>query len=233
MELCERLLERGVFAQGIRPPTVPEGSSRLRFTVMATHARGRAAATRRGWSARRRASWASPRRGRPARSPRRRLSAVVDGRLRHRHRHRGRQDRGRRGRSPARSPPPASAVAVFKPAVTGLDDAAARPDHELLRRAAGLRRRATRRSPPTATGRRPRRTWRRSWPASEIEPGAAARRGARAAAAGADALVCEGVGGLLVPLAAGLPGPRPRGRPRAAAGRSPPRPASARSTTRC
>jgi 8-amino-7-oxononanoate synthase len=37
MELCERTLERGVFAQGIRPPTVPEGSSRLRFTVMATH----------------------------------------------------------------------------------------------------------------------------------------------------------------------------------------------------
>jgi 8-amino-7-oxononanoate synthase len=37
MALCERLLERGVFAQGIRPPTVPEGSSRLRFTAMATH----------------------------------------------------------------------------------------------------------------------------------------------------------------------------------------------------
>jgi glycine C-acetyltransferase/8-amino-7-oxononanoate synthase len=37
MELCERLLERGVFAQGIRPPTVPEGSSRLRLTVMSTH----------------------------------------------------------------------------------------------------------------------------------------------------------------------------------------------------
>jgi glycine C-acetyltransferase/8-amino-7-oxononanoate synthase len=37
MELCERLLERGVFAQGIRPPTVPEGSSRLRFAVMSTH----------------------------------------------------------------------------------------------------------------------------------------------------------------------------------------------------
>jgi 8-amino-7-oxononanoate synthase len=37
MELSERLLERGVFAQGIRPPTVPDGSSRLRFTVMATH----------------------------------------------------------------------------------------------------------------------------------------------------------------------------------------------------
>jgi len=37
MELCERLLERGVFAQGIRPPTVPKNSSRLRFSVMATH----------------------------------------------------------------------------------------------------------------------------------------------------------------------------------------------------
>jgi glycine C-acetyltransferase/8-amino-7-oxononanoate synthase len=40
MELCERALERGVFAQGIRPPTVPEGRSRLRFTVMATHRTG-------------------------------------------------------------------------------------------------------------------------------------------------------------------------------------------------
>jgi 8-amino-7-oxononanoate synthase len=37
MQLCERALDRGVFAQGIRPPTVPEGTSRLRFTVMATH----------------------------------------------------------------------------------------------------------------------------------------------------------------------------------------------------
>jgi glycine C-acetyltransferase/8-amino-7-oxononanoate synthase len=40
MKLCERVLERGVFAQGIRPPTVPEGGSRLRFTVMATHRAG-------------------------------------------------------------------------------------------------------------------------------------------------------------------------------------------------
>ncbi|HEV7399207.1 MAG TPA: 8-amino-7-oxononanoate synthase [Solirubrobacterales bacterium] len=37
MEVSERVLERGVFAQGIRPPTVPEGTSRLRLTVMSTH----------------------------------------------------------------------------------------------------------------------------------------------------------------------------------------------------
>jgi 8-amino-7-oxononanoate synthase len=37
MELCELALEKGAFAQGIRPPTVPEGSCRLRLTAMATH----------------------------------------------------------------------------------------------------------------------------------------------------------------------------------------------------
>jgi 8-amino-7-oxononanoate synthase len=37
MRLSEQLLERGVFAQGIRPPTVPAGTSRLRITLMATH----------------------------------------------------------------------------------------------------------------------------------------------------------------------------------------------------
>jgi 7-keto-8-aminopelargonate synthetase-like enzyme len=39
MQFSERLLEGGVFAQGIRPPTVPPGTSRLRITLMATHER--------------------------------------------------------------------------------------------------------------------------------------------------------------------------------------------------
>lgn len=37
MECSERLLARGLYAQGIRPPTVPVGTARLRFALMATH----------------------------------------------------------------------------------------------------------------------------------------------------------------------------------------------------
>jgi 7-keto-8-aminopelargonate synthetase-like enzyme len=37
MAASERALERGVFAQAIRPPTVPAGTSRLRLAVMASH----------------------------------------------------------------------------------------------------------------------------------------------------------------------------------------------------
>ena len=37
MDFSQRLLQKGVFAQGIRPPTVPPGTSRLRITLMATH----------------------------------------------------------------------------------------------------------------------------------------------------------------------------------------------------
>jgi 8-amino-7-oxononanoate synthase len=40
LRVCEAALERGVFAQAIRPPTVPEGTSRLRLAVMATHTTG-------------------------------------------------------------------------------------------------------------------------------------------------------------------------------------------------
>ncbi len=37
MSLAEDLLERGVFARAIRPPTVPEGTARVRATVSAAH----------------------------------------------------------------------------------------------------------------------------------------------------------------------------------------------------
>jgi dethiobiotin synthetase len=90
-------------------------------------------------------------------------------------------------------------VAAFKPAVTGLSEPlAVLPDHELLRRSAGSAQRAEAVSP-----------YRFGPPVSphlaaelvgiEISPGHLVA-GAEAAAAGADVLVIEGVGGLLVPL---------------------------------
>lgn len=88
-------------------------------------------------------------------------------------------------------------VAVFKPAVTGLDEGV-ETDHELLRRASGSSQSDAEIAP-----------YRYGPPASphlaaalageEIDP-ERLRRAARAAAADADAIVCEGVGGLLVPL---------------------------------
>jgi dethiobiotin synthetase len=91
------------------------------------------------------------------------------------------------------------AVAVFKPAVTGLEEAG-EADHELLRRAAGSAQRDAEIAP-----------YRYDPPASphlaaelageRIEP-EVLRQAARAAGEGAEALVCEGVGGFLVPLAA-------------------------------
>jgi dethiobiotin synthetase len=89
------------------------------------------------------------------------------------------------------------AVAVFKPAVTGLDEGG-EADHELLRRAAGSKQSDEEIAP-----------YRYGPPASphlaatlvgeEIDPGRLVSS-AQAAAARADTLVCEGVGGLLVPL---------------------------------
>ncbi len=88
-------------------------------------------------------------------------------------------------------------VAVFKPAVTGLDEGV-ETDHELLRRASGSSQSDEEIAP-----------YRYGPPASphlaaalageEIDPGRL-RSAAAAAAQGADAIVCEGVGGLLVPL---------------------------------
>lgn len=88
-------------------------------------------------------------------------------------------------------------VAVFKPAVTGLDEPG-ETDHALLRRAADSEQSDDEIAP-----------YRYRPPASphlaaaqageEIDP-ERLRSGARSAAADADVLVCEGVGGLLVPL---------------------------------
>lgn len=88
-------------------------------------------------------------------------------------------------------------VAVFKPAVTGLDEEG-ESDHSLLRRASGSSQSDEEIAP-----------YRYGPPASphlaaalageEIDP-ERLRQAARSAAAGADAIVCEGVGGLLVPL---------------------------------
>lgn len=37
IQFSRKLIEKGILAQAIRPPTVPEGTARLRVTVMATH----------------------------------------------------------------------------------------------------------------------------------------------------------------------------------------------------
>ena len=104
-------------------------------------------------------------------------------------------------------------VAVFKPAVTGLDEfgdvrspdestPSPLPDHELLRLAAGAEQSdeeiAPYRYQPAASPHLA-----AAQAGEEIDP-ERLRTGARSAAAGADVLICEGVGGLLVPLAGRL-----------------------------
>jgi dethiobiotin synthetase len=91
-------------------------------------------------------------------------------------------------------------VAVFKPAVTGLDEEG-EADHELLRRAAGSSQSDEEIAPyrygPAASPHLA-----AALAGEEIDPNRL-RAAAAAAAADMDAIVCEGVGGLLVPLAPG------------------------------
>ena len=93
-------------------------------------------------------------------------------------------------------------VAVFKPAVTGLDEGGGvPPDHVLLREAAGSSQSDEEVAPyrfgPAASPHL----------AAELAGGridpTRILRAVRMAASGADYLVCEGVGGLLVPLTLG------------------------------
>ncbi|HEY2007097.1 MAG TPA: 8-amino-7-oxononanoate synthase [Solirubrobacteraceae bacterium] len=61
MRVCEIALKRGVFAQAIRPPTVPPMTSRLRLAVMATHREGELIAAARTFADAARAAGFDPR----------------------------------------------------------------------------------------------------------------------------------------------------------------------------
>jgi glycine C-acetyltransferase/8-amino-7-oxononanoate synthase len=61
VRMCERALRDGVFAQAIRPPTVPDMTSRLRLAVMATHRPHELVAAARTLSAAARAAGFDPR----------------------------------------------------------------------------------------------------------------------------------------------------------------------------
>jgi 8-amino-7-oxononanoate synthase len=68
LRVCEQGLERGVFAQAIRPPTVPVGTSRLRLAVMASHTKTELRAAARDLAAAARAAGWQPE-PRPVREP--------------------------------------------------------------------------------------------------------------------------------------------------------------------
>ena len=193
MELSERLLERGVFAQGIRPPTVPEGSSRLRFTVMSTHREDELErAAKVAGAAARELGIVGLGTAPAAPSPPDALNGVfVTGTG---------TEVGKTVVAAAIARTLAAegaSVAVFKPAVTGLDEPA-EADHALLRRASGSEQSDEEIAPyrygPAASPHLA-----AALAGEEIDP-ARLVAAARAAAASADVLVCEGVGGLLVPL---------------------------------
>jgi glycine C-acetyltransferase/8-amino-7-oxononanoate synthase len=70
MQICEAALARGVFAQAIRPPTVPPMTSRLRLAVMATHREEELQAAARTLGSAARAAGFDPRARRAARERR-------------------------------------------------------------------------------------------------------------------------------------------------------------------
>jgi dethiobiotin synthetase len=88
-------------------------------------------------------------------------------------------------------------VAVFKPAVTGLEEEG-ESDHALLRRASGSSQ-SDKEIAPYCYGPAASPHLAAALASEEIDP-ERLRQAARAAAEDADAIVCEGVGGLLVPL---------------------------------
>ena len=168
-------LEHGVFAQAIRPPTVPEGTSRLRLAVMASHTKAELREAARCSGARRCRRASGPGAGVPIAEARRQRNRPRRACLRRRRRSRPSRRRRVRGvfvtgtdtgvgktssrrRSCAALRADGVRVGAFKPVLTGLEDAGPQ-----RRRAARARSRRRHGAPPLR-------------PAGLAAPGGAARR---------------------------------------------------------
>ena len=235
------------------PPTVPEGTSRLRLAVMASHTREelREAARVLGRAALRAGLPAG--RGRPggrgAGGARRRRAPV---RRRDRHPARRVDRRGGvrgcfvtgtdTGRRQDRASPRRSRAALHARGVAGRRVQAGRHRARRARARAPRRPRAARRGGRARARRRSRRcaSGRPVSPhlaaelaGTAIEPAGAARRGGPRGRRAAEALVVEGVGGLLVPISRRLQRSATSPSRSACRSSSPPARASGRSATRC